>query len=513
MIINLSCALLIAGSMSACVADGGPKQGQSNDRTGLPITISATETNPVNPNLHGFNTANMFMFYEPQSTATELIQQVNPQVLRFPGGTTANFYHFGGKGYGYRQEDAALVQGSNAFENISKSYTAEQKLLSQGELTQNYAVPFADLALEVQANVVLVANLFSGSDEEVLDMVQYFVNRGVHVVGIELGNEYYFKAYDSVFPTVEAYIERAEKLAQKLKQAHPDIPLAAVAATSAELRETGARKAESLVEWNQKLGQERFYDAIITHMYSKPKKCMNLAQAEKFDCSLSANTVFAYKKMPDAVEYYKQFYGNKPVWITEWNMQGVFEYAGNTFLQMAYYADFAFSMVQQQRIDLACYHNLLSGGSGFNMIGVRNKSEQTAQSGKFLRRTAYYTAELLKPIFTGSVTQLRNPLEPSVEIARDVTIRAYKLANQRLVLYFVNKSADPISLAQLEFDAALPDYDQAAVSYVIAEDLTSGMGANPVQNGDNLRFHEENLTDIHPIQVPAYSIVRIILSK
>ena len=55
----------------------------------------------INPNLFGFNTSNTFTYCDVNDTSfTNKVQKIKPNVLRFPGGTISNFYHYDEKAYG-----------------------------------------------------------------------------------------------------------------------------------------------------------------------------------------------------------------------------------------------------------------------------------------------------------------------------------------------------------------------------------------------------------------------------
>ena len=57
-------------------------------------------------NVLGFATSNTFTYCDVNDTSfIDKVKELNLKVLRFPGGAVGNFYHFGGKGYGFDFED------------------------------------------------------------------------------------------------------------------------------------------------------------------------------------------------------------------------------------------------------------------------------------------------------------------------------------------------------------------------------------------------------------------------
>ena len=62
-------------------------------------TIAAQE---IQKNIFGFATSNTFTYCNVADTSfTNKVKAINPQVLRFPGGAVGNFYHYGKNGYGF----------------------------------------------------------------------------------------------------------------------------------------------------------------------------------------------------------------------------------------------------------------------------------------------------------------------------------------------------------------------------------------------------------------------------
>ena len=61
--------------------------------------VSAQE---IQNDIFGFATSNTFTYCDISDTGfTNKVININPQVLRFPGGAVGNFYHFGKSGYGF----------------------------------------------------------------------------------------------------------------------------------------------------------------------------------------------------------------------------------------------------------------------------------------------------------------------------------------------------------------------------------------------------------------------------
>ena len=65
----------------------------------------------INQNLFGFCTSNSFTYVDTYDTSfISKVEQINPKVLRFPGGTIGNFYHTNKAAYGFNTSDVDNMQ-------------------------------------------------------------------------------------------------------------------------------------------------------------------------------------------------------------------------------------------------------------------------------------------------------------------------------------------------------------------------------------------------------------------
>lgn len=507
LILLLFCVLTLQ-SNTQCSAPAPSTEVTPGGETMPALTVSLQKRSAINTNLYGFNAANFFFHFQPKDQGLQqLMTGLESPILRFPGGTTANFYHPASKGYGFSAEDVERTAGSNMQKTMSRNVKQEQQYIQKGWIKENFIRQFSWLAKQQKSKVLYVANLFSGTDQEVIDAVQYLLDQGVDVVGIELGNEYYLRAYTGTYPDAQPYIKRAQQIAPKLRAKFPNIPLAAVAAPCPEAKGSGPAESDKYNRWNQTLSAAKFYDAIVTHLYATPKKCVDAGGTSAvFECALHSTSEFASKQLKLAMNYYASYYGEeRKVWVTEWNVQGVFQYFGNTFLQAAYYCQFATALNQFQQVEFATCHNLLSRGAGFNLIGRANQKEQAlTTNSKYIPRMTYHAAELLLPLFEGNVNQLE--IEGPVASSHHY-VAAYEKADQ-LLLLIINRSGQTQHLQQL----SLPSEAQTKKvewKRIEAQQLTSGIGINPTQNSpvsDQVKLLESSDQLLEAIQLQPYSI-------
>lgn len=265
--------------------------------------------------LRGFNTnAFLYNFYQ-QRFNQDYVNAVNalqPEVLRFPGGTIANKYHFSHPGYG---------QGSN-FDNKTK---------------QNYIVEFVRLirSLEKPPKVLYVINMSEHFHKptvsdwdlivENLAALLYLKRQGVEIAGIELGNEFYLysviRGIDIKIPndwkqkmreqpdsdewwpdTFKKYRRLAMLYHTAIKKIDPDL-------------KTGVPMGSSMnknhARWNFFAQTLSFPDAFIQHWYGQLKDANTEQEAranfDQFTSRVAKNITELKEKT------------GKEVWITEWN--------------------------------------------------------------------------------------------------------------------------------------------------------------------------------------------------
>ena len=217
----------------------------------------------VNPNVYGFATSNTFTYCDINDTSfTNKVLKINPQVLRFPGGAMGNFYHFNKNGYGFDFVEIYKYAKGNRF--IQRSEALNKANIKKGH-THDYIDDFIKLVKITDAKVVLVANMFVDNDD-IIKMISKIKSNNIEIIGVELGSELSNRTFYLNKYTIEEYIEDAKDCSDKVKKYYPNLRTAVVAAP------LGKRKGHRHDIWNQKLAKLNFYDDIIVHSYAKVVK-------------------------------------------------------------------------------------------------------------------------------------------------------------------------------------------------------------------------------------------------
>jgi len=367
---------------------------------------------PINPNLFGFNTSNTFTYCNVNDTSfTNKVQKIKPNVLRFPGGNIGNFYHYNREAYGFDINEV-LDWHDQKFPKRVKGLIKDQKARNHNH---NYIDDFIMLANQNNSKVILVANIISSEEDEITKIIKRFKSENIKILGIELGCELSNRAFKKHINSVDDYIQLAQKYSDIIKKEYPDIKVGVVAAPIKD------KMPSRLLNWNQKLSEETFYDAIIIHPYLKVidgDDDYGLMTREDEVSSTRKEQFELYKKriityfntgfIKKIVEYQEIF--EQEIWITEWNLQ-MSKTTGNTMLQSLFVSQYFLELLSNpdlQNISIAIYHNLAGRDvSGSVFMGGRGKDGFDVHS-------TYYPLTFLSKIFENDIVRIEQEIKGDV---------------------------------------------------------------------------------------------------
>ena len=356
----------------------------------------------INPDIYGFATSNTFTYCDVNDTSfTNKVLKINPQVLRFPGGAMGNFYHFNKNGYGFDFVEIEKFAKGSRF--IQRSEALNRANIKKGH-TQDYIDDFIKLVKLTDAKVVLVANMFVDNDD-IIKMISKMKSHNLAIIGVELGSElsnrtFYLNGY-----TIDEYIEDAEDCSDKIKKYYPQLRTAIVAAP------LHSNPTHRHSVWNEKLSELDFYNDIIVHSYAKVIKGKKEygqmltvepegdSQEEAFEIYKERTLKFLNEDFPNEIAEYNKIF-NKPIWITEWNLQ-ISKTTGNTLLQSFFVAQYFLELMSNshlKNVTLTTYHNM--GGRDYGGSIFRNNKEVLEI------QSTYYPLTFLGEIFKNNIVRV-----------------------------------------------------------------------------------------------------------
>jgi len=358
--------------------------------TKVNFVISTDNPKPLHQEVYGFNT-NMATgdYAYSDKSIVDITTRLKPIVLRFPGGTVANQYHW--QLSGFKREEMMDADSKKERErnirNLEKLQERRKGVLSFDE--------FMTLCNKLNIRPILVVNLFTGTPSESAAWVKQVKEKGYKVFGWELGNELYLPSYRNKIKNFSEYINVARKHAQAMKAVDPKVRLAVVGHPGAfDLLD--AKRVASSDRWNETLGKENFFDAYTAHMYVK----VNDFFGEKPDINdnLKTGLFEVTDAMFDrAVKTYGNAFKGKELWVTEWNLMFFdSKEMADTLLHAMYCGDFFISMVNTDIITNSDYHVLAGPWNGFPLISA------TKDPDEHTKRACYHSFDVMKDAMTAS---------------------------------------------------------------------------------------------------------------
>jgi len=423
----------------------------------LDFSVNTTSPIAVHKDIYGFNTG--FMFggnIEDLPEVQRLSKSLSPVTLRFPGGTIANYYHPNLNGYGFKEEEVGQMKD---FEGFLKSQPFEKS---------NYLDAFAKICKLTNSDVMFVANMLTGTIAENILAIDRLREKGLKIVGIELGNEFLLQRYRNNYPDVQTYITQAKSYAMAFRKKYPEIPLGVVG--SEEGASTGTQAAQFTSTWNTTLSKESFFDAVVYHFYANTNYCNKLGDngsslKEVFDCALETTAIEHYDMIKLVTSELIKTYGTKrKIWITEWNTQQSPKYVGNTFIQAAMAAEFMFNTIEfnaanNNLIEYAHFHNYSGAGFANTLFSYNSQKLPTLNGDPLIGTNAtYYPFLFFKEIlFDGkaSLVPLQYAYSGGLDDKQFNLKGFYNKDTRKLYLYYVNKSPSQVHLSNTQVRTAM----------------------------------------------------------
>lgn len=400
------------------------------------IALKDTLTIPVNRNIFGINIGFAFKReLDKDSGFVQLLRDLHPESLRFPGGTVANYYHPALPVYGYKVSEIPAGLGTLYMEQTKRQ--------------ENILYNFMRLCKLVNAKAVYCANLLTGTTSEVLFVLETLRKNNISVLGVELGNEFSLMEYRAKFPDANVYIDKVIATAKAIHHRFPDLKIAVVAGDGVDAKEKNNR-SRFMYSWNQRLSKENFYQAYTWHPYQECAACdKNTYFDEVYLSNLQNLAPFYTNYLPKLADKLSAVYGrDKKIWLTEWNL-GNLNYLDNTFMQGAYVAESFLSILdlnsksRNNIVELTCLHaveGLISRQQGklnpVYSVGGNNASVQ------------YFAFKLLSATLDTTMYRIQEVLNcEDTSVSANFVCRAYLNKKEyKTYLYFINRSGKEIEL-------------------------------------------------------------------
>ena len=316
----------------------------------------------------GYNAPNIFIFNDLRDKQYLFeLKKLSPTYLRFPGGAIANFYHPFSKTskYGFLKAEIDMLRDSN-LKNRFGEYLIKDSISYSG---RNALEELINLKSQIDFEVIYVANITTGSLDDIVKEIETLLANEIKLVGIELGNELYFHFYDKII-SLEEYLEKGKVYAKRLKLEFDTIDIGIVLPHAqfidGDFKFLGDVN-DNFDAWIEAISRESFYDAIILHDYAHVNS--NCWAPNKVDCRWNNLTDYIDVYMEQTFRKYGEIFYKKDIWITEWNLMGfhknfLTESRHLTYIHLYLAKLFDINKQVSNRITNSFYHSLSVKGTG-----------------------------------------------------------------------------------------------------------------------------------------------------
>lgn len=478
------------------------------------ITL-ALQLGPLVPSEQfNFNTSSSFYSCHDGNftLCKEALLSLSPSIIRFPGGTDANYYHMVGKGYGYRlQRDCGTPADSGGDVGLTGNNPIDPTKDSSYPAEENVILTLVELVKATGAKVLFTLNMYDASFEENKEVIDFLMSQGCVLAGFELGNELYLDCYQDKFPNASTYLDSAIVYAGRLKTDYPNIPVGVVVAPSEKVGQMAFERREAYRAWN-KLVKNKMnnFDAYTVHYYSG-NNSVGCAPSD-FDGYHIALQQDLSDWFGTSMAAYQGYFGTLPMWLTEWNTSTSQRCYGNSQLNNLFFAEYLCELASSHaaQVPIAVHHNWLGNGKHFPLLTWNGTS--------FQQKSAYPLFMLLKPIFEKRETySILQPTSLAGSLPTGVKLYGYFQPPSegnpaRLLLAAINHNAN-LQAVNLNNTAVIIDgisYNLAGKkltklwSDALAATIDGTALGNSAPSGGEIQQAEIPLTDA--ISLPGYSV-------
>lgn len=439
-----------------------------------------------------------------------IYKETGSRVVRFPGGTPANYYDF-------KSGFLDILEGKKK-KMLSMNFYTRQSKGEKGYRTDT----FIDFMKDSGTDVSLILNICTRDEQSTREWLTLFREAGVNVKYVEIGNELYFTSYDDIILDVHDYIKKAKSYSAVVKEIFPQAKIGVLVTSHSFTSDSFLDEKvnyknlkKRIVEWDSAIAEENFYDAVIIHLYGSPGVSY-FAKKEEIPGYLTLyqnchnHVDFQLDK---TMNYLQERFNGKAVWVTEWHVGG-FSKAMNSVrlryshLGVVYSVSFLLDLFKYPFIELSSHHSLPK------MVGfdkdARGKSASKYKHRPIRKKANFYGIHFFKDAIercdrykqinlVGSQTYNGTGKYPG-EFKQ---LKAGYFSNNECgYLYIVNRFAQPHTLQSLNI---LDRKNVKIERTLILQALKEGKDIE----GEASEFKEIPYQGESSLTIPPYSAVRI----
>lgn len=357
--------------------------------------MEAVSTRALPPRFAGFNTPLMWDIPYEDPRFRPLVAGLRPALLRFPGGTIANYWN---------PKSGRTEPGADMIGAFAVGARKAPELHPMGAGYED----FAAFSRACGAEVILVLNLETSPLEEQVAWVKRLVAKGAVPLRIEMGNEFYLEPLIAAgsgrpakTPSQAAALEASRRMAEALRPIVPAAKIAVQSSGSRYAREQGP-VASLMNGFDDALIDAPWFQAVTWHIYPEIGAVGGLGlealggatrsdlpepyRSAGFLTASTAETALAslLGRVESGTRRHAQFLARKApgkeVWVTEWGVgENIAFYRGErpvvTGLWIHILARQLMCLIREPNVTMALNHSIYTDGLAWSCIR-REESER-----------------------------------------------------------------------------------------------------------------------------------------
>jgi len=348
------------------------------------------------------------------------VAKLQPAILRFPPGITANFYH-----WKYDGLDPQDLSDFPAFSHPGRR--ASYAVFGKGKRRFGRDV-LAQWSKQRAKGIALLLNVVTADKtEDQVEFVRYMLSQGAIIDLIEIGNELYWEEQrGNRLSTVTDYISKIRKLCKRLKARFPEIPV-------------GIPISDVDRSWNEAIKKSGIsFDAVVLHPYPVGSSIPTVGG----DLDVAR---YAAEEVPALFKRTKEYFPEKRIWITEWNLlDRPYVKLGISPTGVLFDANMIISFLNEPRISGAMYHAIFADDLGLLIPAAIADSDTPVVRYPPLYSFWVQLARIVSSSKKGTKGELSSPDASGIS---DNQIRLYRLRNEQQEFWLlVNNGRDEFLL-------------------------------------------------------------------
>lgn len=309
----------------------------------IPKKINGVNQNFFVESFREYNSATKKWVDKEYNFSREAFDRLGTNLVRFPGGTVANYYNWETFAPNWIAGEAVQQIHGNHVQWIRTYFDA---------FVGNLDPIFFIRTIQGQGkDVILTLNVYSNTPEQIETGLKKLKATNITVRYFELGNEMYF------YKPTQEYLDTSRKVALKIKEIYPNAQIGIV----------GNRSDWDSSNLDWVIPNADWFDAVIYHPYSGNGKNLP-TEADRVRYILFSIP----EKISNFITTTRDKYSNKTLWFTEWNLYEVINdnniFYTDTYAYAVYHYNVLLTLLKYPRITIANHHNTWTRNPQFALL-------------------------------------------------------------------------------------------------------------------------------------------------